>query len=352
LKKQLKIYDSGYDSQFMYFIAFDPFLQRFSDQLQIYEKWIDHPPFRYGRIGFPLLVTAASLNRPERFPEVMVLLIVTSSFVAAFFMAKIALFFHRSPLWSLLLIAIPSFSVSLRFGLPEMIAAAFLLGGILFYLNQKYVAAALFLAISLLVRETALVAVVIVVASELFLKKNLRAACLLSSSVVPFVLWRGFLAWRMFPDYGMKAIPIFSGNLALPFSGFVRLWSDVVQGRYTGGSIVSAWLYPFLLICCFVFVICYLRKNKSAMNFVFLGYGVLALSLSYLKFWIYMPNGERVTFEAFLFLMIAFLALPKDQSKSCYYAVLVFFILTIVYDLFFLSAASSFRAGLYGGFFA
>ena len=208
LRKALKIYDYGYDGQFMYFIAFDPFLQRFPHQLIKYKKWIDTPPFRYGRIGFPLMTAVASMNQPERFPQVMIFLIVISSFVGAFFIAKIALFYKRSPFWALLFICVPGFSVSLRLGLPESIAAAFLLGAIFFYLNRRFAIAAICFACSILVRETGLMAVAILVVSEFFQKKNRRDALTLSLSILPFLFWRGFVAWKMFPEYGLQAILI------------------------------------------------------------------------------------------------------------------------------------------------
>lgn len=348
LKKNLKVYDSGYDGQFMYFIAFDPFLQRFSDQTIQYKKWIDHPPFRYGRIGFPLLTMIASSNQPERFPQTMIYLIVISNLIGAFFLARIAIFYKRSPLWALLLICIPAFSVSLRLALPESIAAAFLLSAVFFYLNRRTVPAALCFACSVLVRETAFLGVVLIAAFEYFWVKDRRRAFLLSLSILPFLGWRLFVAWKMFPEYGLQAIPIFSGNMTLPFAGFVRLWMETANGSYAGGSATAALLYPVLLLTALILSILYFRKSKNPLNVALIGFAILAVSLSYPKFWIYMLNGERVTSEVFMFLILAFLGAPESFPKSYRYAFLVFFAFVMFYDLFFLSVAASFRAGFYG----
>lgn len=348
LKKNLKIYDSGYDSQFMYFVAFDPFLQRFSGQTIQYKKWIDHPPYRYGRIGFPLLTVIASLNEPGRFPQTMIYLIVIANVIGAFFLARIAMFYRKSPFWALLLICVPAFSVSLRLALPESIAAAFLLGAILFYLKRRLVPAALCFACSMLVRETAFLAVVLIAAFEYFRVKDQRSAFFLSLSILPFIVWRLFVAWKMFPEYGLQAIPIFGGNMTLPFAGFVRLWMETAQGSYTGGSATAAFLYPVLLISALILSILYFHKSKNPLNLALIAYAILAVSLSYPKFWIYMPNGERVTFEVLVFLILAFLSAPESFPRSYRYAFLVFFAFVLFYDLFFLSVAASFRTGFYG----
>src|SRR5439155_16255299 len=56
----------GYDGQFFYYLALDPFLH--SDDP---ESFIDRPAYRYGRILYPALCWAASLGRPEAVPWAM-----------------------------------------------------------------------------------------------------------------------------------------------------------------------------------------------------------------------------------------------------------------------------------------
>jgi hypothetical protein len=156
----------------------------------------------------------------------------------------------------------------------------------------------------------------------------------------------------MFPDYGFQSLLIASGNLAIPFSGLVRIWQEAASGKYSGGSAVAAWFYPALIIGALALAVVFLRKSRSVLNWILAAYAILAVTLSYMKFWIYMPNAERVTFEVFLFLIIAFAAGREAYPKWCGYAILVFIALTMFYDLFFLSVAPSFRAGFYGVFSA
>lgn len=346
LKRQLKIYERGYDGQFMYFISFDPFLRRFSDDLFRYRKWIDNPPYRYGRIGFPLLTAAVSWNEPARFPRSMIYLIVVSNIVAVFFLAKIALLYRRSPLWALAYLLIPAFSVSLRLGLPESIAAAFLLGGIFFYLRKEVLISALFFACTLLVRETGAIAVLFLSAFELFRNRNRRTALILGLSLLPLLMWRISLSWRMFSDYGLLAIPIRGGDLTIPFAGMIRLWFEVGKGDYTGGSAMSAILYPAILSFALVLSLFNLRRNRGAFSLLFTAYALFAICFSYAKVWCYIPNGERVAYEVFVLLCIAFFSVAETDRKAYRYAMVIFFTMVMFYDLFFLSAAPSFRAGI------
>jgi hypothetical protein len=336
LRDTLKIYEQGYDGQFMYFIAFDPLLQRFSDDLLRYHKWIDNPPYRYGRIGYPLMTALAAFGQPERFAFTMIYLIVLSNLAAAFFLVRIALFYKKSPFWALLYALIPAFLVSLNVGLPESLAAAFLLGGVFFYLREKFVPSALFLACAMLIRETAGIAVLVLAASEFFQRKNRSSALILVCSVIPLLIWRGFLVLKFFPDYGLKAIPIWGGAVTVPFAGLFELWSKAGPG-YTGGSAGQVIVFPALLIMAFVLSLLYLRKNKNTTDFLFAAYALLAVSFSYLKVWCYIPNGERVTFEVFLLILVSFLAARRANDKFYFGSVISFFAFVLFYDLFFLS---------------
>src|SRR5262249_30095039 len=139
LKAQLQILDgAGYDGEFVYYIAFDPFLLAFKNEPSRYRAFVDAPPYRYGRIGFSLLTKLFSWGDPERYPQTMIWLIVAATFAGAWYLATIAQHFGYSGWWALLYVLVPGFIQSLRTGLPEAIAAACLLGGYLFVLRTRY----------------------------------------------------------------------------------------------------------------------------------------------------------------------------------------------------------------------
>ena len=102
LARSLVLYDQGYDGQFMYLMAFDPFMQRYSDRPQEYRAFIDAPPYRFGRIGFPLMTRLFAAGAPERFPAVMVWLVIAAHFALALALASIASRVGWSPLTALL----------------------------------------------------------------------------------------------------------------------------------------------------------------------------------------------------------------------------------------------------------
>src|SRR5262249_7254186 len=119
--------ERGYDGQYMYTMCFDPFLTKLGNPREY--KWVvDNPPYRYSRIGFPLLTILFSWNQPQYFPAVMIWLILISSLVSAFFLTRILAYYNRDPFWAWLYLLIPGLLVSLRFDLPESVAGAFLLG--------------------------------------------------------------------------------------------------------------------------------------------------------------------------------------------------------------------------------
>ena len=99
ISRALIVDDAGYDGQFMYLMAFDPFLRRFADRPEVYRAFIDYPPYRYGRIGFSLLTSLVSAQRAERYPATMVWLIVAAHAALAAALAALAVRHGMAPWW-------------------------------------------------------------------------------------------------------------------------------------------------------------------------------------------------------------------------------------------------------------
>jgi hypothetical protein len=339
LKRSLDLAEKGYDGQFMYTMTFDPFLSRFKDKPKMYLKVVDNPPYRYARIGYPLLTKIFSLDRPELYPKTMIYLILASHLILVFFLVCILRFYNRNPFLALLYALIPGFLLSLMFGLPESIAAAFLMGGFWFYLSEKRWAAAAFLAASVLVRETGLLMIFCLVCYEWWKKKNNRAGLILACSVLPYMFWRLFLAMRLFKQFGARTFYT-SGNLSIPFSGLWEICSAFFHGQYPNG--VSGLLYALILLAVFLVSLFVFIRNKNITTVCLLAYSVFAVSLSYRMVWAGLPNGERVTYEVFLFLLAA-LATPEVWRSKARYAILGLFAVLFFYSYFFASAADCFR---------
>lgn len=349
LRKQLLLYEGGGgDGQYFYMMAFDPFLTRFQDQLAKYRDGVDLPPYRYRRIGFSLLTKLFSFDRPEAYPQTMILLILFSQLLAVFFLIRIALLYQQHPFWSLLYFLVPGFCISQRFGLPEPMAAAFLLGGLLFYLKQKLPLAAVFFAASLLTRETGILLVVAIATFEL-LKRHWKTVITICASAVPYFLWRLFLTWRLFGTWGWSGFYLEPGNVGAPFAGLVQLYSAIATGIYPPDLVLPGVLLPLLLLLVLVISLYCFSQKRDFLSLSILGYSFLALCLTFRKVWLNASNVERLSFEIFLLFVVLFLSLEEKKS-FLRYAFLCFFICLFLYDLFFFSVRDFFRAGLMGLF--
>jgi hypothetical protein len=207
--------DAGYDGQFMYLMAFDPFITRFADRPAAYRAFIDNPPYRYGRIGFSVMTRLASAARPELFPAAMMWLIVIAHFALGTVLARIASQHGRSRFAALWYLAIPGFMSSLLSALPEALAAATLVVGVYNWPRRPWLAAAAFAA-ALLVRETSIVLIVAVLLAR-GRQDWQRSVLVLVAAILPVCAWRVFVATQLFPDFGWAAIVTNPGILARRF---------------------------------------------------------------------------------------------------------------------------------------
>jgi hypothetical protein len=343
LKRQLIIRKgTGYDAQFMYVMAFDPLLSAFSEKPRIYRKVVDYPPYRYGRIGFSLLAKAFSLNQPEYFPKTMILLLLLSHCVGAFFLARIAAFYGRSPYWALLYLTIPAFTVALRLGLPESLAAALMIAALFFYLREKIFVSCCCLALAILVRETTGLLAICIIVYEVF-QRRFKQAGMFGLPLIIYFGWRAFVGWRLFRTYQWEAIFYDSGGVSLPFSGLIALYNALSKEEYVPEFATAAAIFPLFLIALFLFSLVLIWKRRDALSFALLGYSLIAVSLDYRMVLTPILNAERVTYEAFVLFLIAGLATKTGRILQI--AFVTFFFLLFLYDWSTLTYSSIFRAG-------
>ncbi len=347
IKKRLFTDQGGYDGQYYYFIAYDPFLSRFKHNPINYRGVVDEPAYRFGRIGFPLLIKMFSLDRPERYLKTMIDLILLSFFSGAFFLLKIIQFYKQSPLWTFFYILIPGFQLSLHRACPEPIGLAFLLAGFYFYLKRKIPAASLLFAGSILIRETTAFLILAVVLYELFKKRNFKTASLLGASTLPYLFWRTFLTLRLFSCYGWATFFSQPGDFDLPFSGFAALYKKVMAGEYFKDLAPAALTYPVLLVIIFLFSLYFLWKRADALSLGLFFFSLVSLLLNYTKIWLHVDNGVRTTFEPFVFLILAFISQKDELKPAVRNLFLSFFVLVFLFNYFFLSLHEFFRAGFF-----
>ena len=333
----------GYDAQFFYVMTFDPFLQTFSERPRLYRKVVDAPPYRYGRIGYSLLTKVFSLDTPQLYPQTMICLLLFSHLLAAFFLARIAILYDLNPFWALLYLLIPAFTVSLRVGLPESLAAAFLIAAIDSSLREKFVPATLFFAVAILVRETTALFVIVLIARELF-KRRMKIAALLSLSILPYLCWRLYVGWRLFPTFGQRAFFFDPEGTVPPFSGIAELYQSLYRGEYIPEMAMSAAMFGTFLVALFVFSVFLLWKRRDVLTASLFIFSLLAVSLDYKNVLLPILNAERVAYEAFVLLLIAFLSFKNRMIERAIF--LLFFVFLLFYDWSIFTYSKFFQAGV------
>jgi hypothetical protein len=323
----------GYDGQFMYFETFDPLLRAFHDRPSTYRQVVDAPPYRYGRIGFSLLARVFSAGDWQRYPVTMVWLILCSLFLIALLLALIAETQGLTPAFGALVILIPGFWQSLQFALPEPIAAAALVGGVLCLTHrQAWLAGGLF-ALSLLVRETGVVAVVCVVIGALMSGRRREGLIVGTVAIGILALWRLYVGWLLFPDWGLEGFFFQAPVLGWPLAGIVDLWRAILRGEYYPGIpelSLAGLTYPVVIIGGFGVVATLVLACPSAINVAALCYAIMAISLNFQTVWLHVGNGQRGTYELFLMLALSSLAV-RSCPKGIRAGLIGFWSLTAAY---------------------
>lgn len=243
----------GYDGQFFYMLAVDPLvIDPASHGFRI-----DSPPYRQQRIVYPLLARLAAAGRVEWLPAAM----VGVNFVAVLAVAWLGASWSRrqggNALWGLLLAGYPGFLVSLSRDTAEIVAAAFVLGGLATAYSGKHWWAAAMFSLGVLTRETTLWSAVATgvggcmgwysrrsderttskheVEEARALSAGSVAAAAIPAAV--FVAWQAILAWR-WGEWPIAAGT--GGNIAAPFYGMsvvaehAQQWSRAARDFWWG----------------------------------------------------------------------------------------------------------------------
>lgn len=302
----------GYDAQFQYFAIYDPLLRRYSAEPQRYREVVDSPPYRFGRMGFPLIARLIAGNRWEWYPITMVALVWVGVGMSAFALALLAQHAGASAAWGLLALAIPGFWQSVQVALPEPIAAALLLLGYLSVVQKRIVLAAVLFALSLLVRETGLVFVLALALLTRPGELSWRSRALLACSGLTVIVWRLYVAWVLWPEWGWQGLFYSPHVMTVPFAGLAGLWSDLVSGRYHPGvpdlARGAAWFSILLVgVCIAAWFVA--RASGRVIGAALVVYGLIALSFTYSMVWNHVANSQRASYEVFLLLAVATVSL-------------------------------------------
>ncbi len=308
----------GYDGQFYYYIANDPFISgRTFDH-------IDFPAYRYQRIIYPLTAWLLSFGQPSLIPYMMVVVNLLAILLGTYFIILILELNGRSLWYSLFYPIFWGFLLCLLRSLPEPLAITLVVMAVFAYLKGNLLGQVIGLSLAALTQETTLMV------SMAFLFYFLRERDFRSSLylLIPFL---GYLFWQSYIYLHFQTFSFIGGtqNFGPPFLGIIQKFFSLGLG----GSLYEKWAeFMFLALVLVLIMTAFYEifKYYSPLTIAFLGYALLTSCFNRL-IWVEPWSYARATLGLLVFNLLIF---TKEGRK------LNIFPMTLVPIIFLLSLIS------------
>lgn len=204
----------GYDGQFYYRLALDPGTRERTD----FGITLDMPAYRQQRIVYPALAWALAGGDAARIPLALIVVNVLGLGLIGAIGAGLARSAGRHALWGMIFPLYPGFLVTLSRDLTEIVAATFLLGGLLLLRRARGASGAAAFLVAVFSRETTVIAS----ASAALMRFAIRPAAVMrwvpfAAPVVAFVAWQALLTQR----WGQPPVSEGAGSLDPPILGLL-----------------------------------------------------------------------------------------------------------------------------------
>ena len=299
----LKDKGDGYDGQFNYRFALNPF----SNQPVSNGISIDQPSYRYQRILYPFLVWVLSGGNRDLVPFLLVALNLLAVCALTGLCAAYALGLQRSSYWSLLLGLYLGFLISYALDLNHTLEILLLFLA-LWLARKKDAWASLCLCAAVLTRETAVVLAAAILIMAFW--QRWRGWFVYLAPLAVFALWQIFVRWFW------KDVPnlIAGESLVLPLAGFL----SALRTLWLAGDTVGIGLYA-LVLALGIGVLTVLRRSPAPGYFKlgWLLYAGLALMMS-VDVWVKFNGYLRGLSEwYFLGVLIVLPLLPAQKVSPC-----------------------------------
>ena len=204
----------GYDGQFYYYCAIDPFL--------IEGKFKN--AFRQQRLLYPLLCHLFALGKRELLPYSMYFINLLFLGFGMYFFIMLLKRFSLHPLWSLFYGLCPSTIMSIQYDLPSVLAISLMITSVFFYLNNRMIVTSVLLSLALLSREDSVMLLIPLLIWEYEKNKNIGRMIGLILCILPFLLWQVYLYFKL----GVWAMTTSAGSVSMiPFSGLLAYLKTV-----------------------------------------------------------------------------------------------------------------------------
>jgi hypothetical protein len=310
---------TGYDGQFYYRFAFDPF----NWHATAYGITVDHN-YRYTRIGYSLVAYVLSLGGHGRLlPTVLVVVNLICVGLMGWLGAKFARESGRHALWGLLFVAYFGLVISVGRDTSEPLADACMLGGLLAYRHSKYVLAALLVAYAVFTNEPILVLCVAIALTRFYqfwLKRARpgRADLVWVLPAVVYVVLEGIEKVVVKGKSGGLADA--ASNLTLPFKAMVPgVYRDIRHLSFTHLGLYDYNLIEFVALAVIVVAaFLFIRSSAAPLHekVAFAFFVLVELVIASGQFWDSTFGDGRTYIDAFLMAVILLIAVPTGAVTA------------------------------------
>jgi hypothetical protein len=285
----------GYDGQFYYIMAHDPFIRKGMTQ------YLDIPAYRYQRIMYPWLVSVFSLGNHGRIPLMLVLVNFAGIIVGTCFVA-LMLREQRMNLWYALFYGFLSglFITTVR-DMSGPLAVGFMVGGVFFYSRKRHFLCALFLSAAILTREIILPVLPVLALDSFFFKKDLKGAILSMLPLFPFLIWQLYV-FQM-----IHAVSWHPGMLGMPLMGIMTNLQKIPGlPNWICPEILYLFLFLVVTVVSFAFAVQEIFHARNEISICFLLFSALPFFMTE-SMWVEPWGYARVFLPSAVFLVLSFI---------------------------------------------
>ncbi len=286
----------GYDGQFFYYAARDPFLRG--------EAWrsLDVPAYRYGRILYPWLAALSALGNPVLIFYTLVLVNLAGVLMGSYFVLRWLREVGMNLWYGVIYGLLSGFILCLLRDLAGPVAMGFLVGGLYYFSSRRLFTGSLFLSAALLTREVVLIVPVVFLLFALFLRRSGRRISAIILSFIPLIIWSGYV----FSRFGSYPFREGGGNFGVPFLGVIDYAKTLLS--ITGRSSEKIYMAIFLAVCLFSLLLAIREviRSKDEISVSFLVFSIFPIFMT-TSIWVEPWSYGRVILPAAVLLIVNYI---------------------------------------------
>jgi hypothetical protein len=331
----------GYDGQFYYRLAVDPFTDKPFD----HGIGFDMPAHRQQRIVYPLLAWSLTRGHVERLPWVLLAINFAGMMALGALAGHAARALGRHALLGLVVPLYPGYVFTLARDLSEILAGCFMIGALLAARRGARWAVALLATLAMLSRETTLVVPAAMLVCAVLALRHDRSRARVADAIayavpiVVYVAWQSVLARH----WGISPSQQNSKSLSLPLVGLARFVADAALHLYVLDAI------HVVLILAFGVLVARRLRGSTAMpheKLAWVGYALLLTLLGREAFWDDMCHYTRALAEYFVLGAFVLFSARREGERAPRFEVPVLVVWGVA-TAFHLFASSDIVANVY-----